>query len=100
MTTLKQKIMGVGIGLASLTGCDARTDISLTKGKIENIEVRYVKNIMPGGQDQNTIEIYDSNGHLRAELKSPIRGFIQYDDHKVAFEFGDVVNTSESINQK
>ena len=100
MTTLKQKLIGVSIGLAGLTSCDNPTDITLTEGNVENLEIRYVRNVKWADSDSKSIEIYDSNGHLRAQFEPVNNGFIQYNDKKIRLEGGDVVKSSSSAEPK
>lgn len=86
MRNLVRKLLGIGVlGLASVfAGCDREVDIELDRGNIDGTEIRLIENVVSGSSDQRTIQIYNSEGKLKAELKGDHfpSGYIEFDDNR------------------
>ena len=66
-------------------GCDSPRNEEILSGEIDGNKVRLVKEIRQRQIDEAVLEIYDSDGKLRAQVLISDRGFIFYDDGKKVY---------------
>ena len=70
----KMQIMLLGgllLAVVLLTGCDKRQDVVLDEAEIEGpITIKLVQEVKRKIADDYTLEVYDSQGRLRAILRS------------------------------
>ena len=101
MKSLKVLCLATGLGLTTLlTSCDENRNVELSNGKINDAQIKVINNIRRVNSDYFTIEIYDTQGNIKASLEYPLlpKGYIQYEDRKV--DLSPPHNILESENKR
>ena len=99
MNTLNKTVSYISLGLSTiLAGCEENKNVEAVRGRIDNIEIRVVNNIMSAMSDNYTLEIYNSKGDMKARLLFLYlpNGFIHYDDKLVNFRNGEFLTEDKS----